>query len=249
MNPLSPLALTAYGSTIGLETNLVVFLNVLGALLLGLLVGYERSYHGRAAGMRTYGLVCMTSSALTVVAGYPDLWFGHAVSPATGIDPTRVIQGIVTGVGFLGAGIIMKVGLNISGLTTAASIWAASGIGVLMGIGFYFAAILVAVLSAGCMTWVSWLESMLPSRHAISVSVTFLPDFVPDLAQMQQLAMRCGYEVAAGSFSVRFEDGRAQWRFIAVALSRKRGAALTELGQVLGAFEGVEKYLLEHARN
>lgn len=248
MNPLSSPALMAYWSSSELGINAAVFLNVLGALLLGLLVGYERFYHGRAAGMRTYGLVCMTSSALTVAAGYPDFWFGGTASAST-VDPTRVIQGIVTGVGFLGAGIIMKVGLNISGLTTAASIWAASGIGVLVGIGFYVAAILVAVLSAGCMTWVSWLESMLPSRHAISVSVTFLPDFVPDLARLQQLAMRCGYEVAAGSFSVRFEDGRAQWRFIAIALSRKRGAALTELGQELGAFEGMEKYLLEHARN
>ena len=112
--------------------------------LLGLLVGYERSYHGRAAGMRTYGIVCMASAALTVFAGYPGFWWGGMEGMAhVPVDPTRVVQGIVTGVGFLGAGVIMKEGLNISGLTTAASIWASSAIGVLVGIGFYGAAIFV----------------------------------------------------------------------------------------------------------
>src|SRR5690242_21655724 len=101
--------LAAYWSHTELATNGLILLNVLGALLLGLLVGYERSYHGRAAGMRTYGLVCMASCALTVVVGFPGYWFGGAmnVAPDTLVDPTRVIQGIVTGVGFLGAGVIM----------------------------------------------------------------------------------------------------------------------------------------------
>lgn len=248
MNPLSSAALTAYWSSGELGTNTMVFLNVLGALLLGLLVGYERFYHGRAAGMRTYGLVCMTSSALTVAAGYPEFWFGGSAA-ASAVDPTRVIQGIVTGVGFLGAGIIMRVGLNISGLTTAASIWAASGIGVLVGLGFYFAAILVALLSAGCMTGVSRLERLLPSRHAVSVTVKFRPGFVPDLGQLRQMALRRGYEVATGSFSIRYADGQPEWCFIAVALGRNRGASLTELSQELGTLEGVQTYQLEHARN
>ena len=62
MNMLSPDSLTAYWSAPEVETNIIVFFNILGALLLGLFVGYERSYHGRAAGMRTYGLVCMAFS-------------------------------------------------------------------------------------------------------------------------------------------------------------------------------------------
>src|ERR1700740_3679569 len=94
----------AYWSSGVLATNGVILLNLLGALLLGLMVGYERSYHGRAAGMRTYGLVCMASSALTVIVAYSGYWYGgHAGLPANP-DPTRVIQGIVTGIGFLGAG-------------------------------------------------------------------------------------------------------------------------------------------------
>jgi putative Mg2+ transporter-C (MgtC) family protein len=86
--------------------------------------------------MRTYGLVCMAAAALTVIAGYPTFWFGGQVNSYLAGDPTRVIQGIVTGIGFLGAGVIMRDGLNISGLTTAASIWTCSAIGIMVGVGF-----------------------------------------------------------------------------------------------------------------
>lgn len=130
-------AFEGYWSASELVTNLVVFAHLVGALLLGFVVGYERSFNGRAAGMRTYGLVCMTSAALTVIAGYPTQWYGGHTLQVVAADPTRVVQGIVTGVGFLGAGVIMKDGLNISGLTTAASLWASSAIGVLVGVGFY----------------------------------------------------------------------------------------------------------------
>src|SRR3981189_3604003 len=142
MDIFSAKALAAYWSAPEVAANGVIFLKLLGALLLGLLVGYERSYHGRAAGMRTYGLVCMASAALTIIGGYPGFWFGgQGGVMVTAADPTRIIQGVVTGIGFLGAGVIMREGFNISGLTTAASIWASSVIGILVGVGFYPAAL------------------------------------------------------------------------------------------------------------
>src|SRR3954464_59535 len=121
--------LSAYWSSSELATNAVILLNLFGALLLGLMVGYERSYHGRAAGMRTYGLVCMASCALTVIAGYPEFWYGGRGAHLATVDPGRIIQGVVTGIGFLGAGVIMRDGANISGLNTAASIWTVAAIG------------------------------------------------------------------------------------------------------------------------
>ena len=152
--------LGAYWSQAEVATNLVILLNLLGALALGLLVGYERSYHGRAAGMRTYGLVCMASAALTVIGGYPGHWFGGHVSQyLTNSDPTRIVQGIVTGIGFLGAGVIMREGFNISGLTTAASIWTSSVIGILVGVGFYLSAMGLALMSALIMIYLSKIEA------------------------------------------------------------------------------------------
>jgi hypothetical protein len=112
MNSLSIQFLSSYWSGPEMAVNFTICLNLFGALILGLLVGYERSYHGRAAGMRTYGLVCMASTALTVIVGYPGFWYGGHVGLVSNPDPTRVIQGIVTGIGFLGAGVIMHEGLG-----------------------------------------------------------------------------------------------------------------------------------------
>jgi putative Mg2+ transporter-C (MgtC) family protein len=242
-------SLAAYWSAPEVETNLVVFLNIFGALLLGLLVGYERSYHGRAAGMRTYGLVCMASAALTVIPGYPAFWYGGHVAASIGADPTRVIQGIVTGVGFLGAGVIMKEGFNISGLTTAASIWASSAIGVLVGVGFYASAMLLAALSAVCMMWVSRLEGWLPSRQAVAIVLRFKKGFAPREDVLRKAALNRGYEIAGGSLSISFRAGQPEWHFVAVALTKDAGAPLSELAAELTTFEGVEDYHLSHARN
>lgn len=246
---LSPESLMAYWSAEAVATNLVIFMNLLGALLLGLLVGYERSYHGRAAGMRTYGLVCMASAALTVVAGQPTHWYGGLADSLVGADPTRVIQGIVTGVGFLGAGVIMKEGLNISGLTTAASIWAASAIGVLVGVGFYAAAMLLAVLSAASMMWMSRLETWLPSRQAIGIVLQFGQDFQPDKATIGREVLARGYEVAWGSLLIHHNQGRPEWRFVAVALGNGKGMALADLSREMVRFDGVESFQLSPARN
>jgi putative Mg2+ transporter-C (MgtC) family protein len=167
MDALSLQSLADYWSLPVVATNVVIFFNLLGALILGLLVGYERAYHGRAAGMRTYGLVCMASAAVTVIFGSPDLWYGGHTTMAASPDPSHVVQGILTGIGFLGAGVIMREGLSIRGLTTAASIWSSSAIGVLVGIGFYGAAILLTALSAICMIWVSRLDHWLPLSCSI----------------------------------------------------------------------------------
>lgn len=231
-----------------MAANAVVFLNIFGALLLGLLVGYERSYRGRAAGMRTYGLVCMASCALTVISGYPEFWFAGHSSVITN-DPGRIIQGIVTGIGFLGAGVIMRDGLNISGLTTAASIWAVAAIGVLVGVGFYAAAILLALLSALFMMWGAKVESYLPSRHAISVTLHFRKGVVPFEENMHNLIAEQGYEIAKGSFSIGVREATHEWRFVAVSLGQNKGASLINLSRALDMVEGIAHFHLSHARN
>jgi putative Mg2+ transporter-C (MgtC) family protein len=243
-------SLSGYWSATEVATNAIVFLNLLGALLLGLVVGYERSYHGRAAGMRTYGLVCMASAGLTVIVGYPDYWYGgHITAAIATADPTRVIQGIVTGVGFLGAGVIMKEGFNISGLTTAASIWVCSAIGILVGVGFYAAAILLSVLSAICMMWVSRLEGWLPSRPAIAVMLRFSPDYVPRDEMLRQSMLELGYEIAWGSLVIKYQDGQPEWRFVVVALGKNRGTPLAEVAPLLAAYDGVSDFNISPARN
>jgi putative Mg2+ transporter-C (MgtC) family protein len=249
MNSALHEALSGYWATTEITTNLIIFLNLLGALALGLIVGYERSYHGRAAGMRTYGLVCMASAALTVLAGYPSFWYGGHLESFVGADPTRIIQGIVTGVGFLGAGVIMREGMNISGLTTAASLWASSAIGIMVGVGFYPAAILLALLSAVCMMWVSRLETWLPSRQAVAVVLQFKKGYAPSETRLRERALAHGYEIASGSLSINFKDGMPEWKFVAIALGKGQGAPMTALAEELTGYDGVENFFLSHARN
>jgi putative Mg2+ transporter-C (MgtC) family protein len=183
------------------------------------------------------------------VAGYPNHWFGGHGAATALIDPTRVIQGVVTGIGFLGAGVIMREGFNISGLTTAASIWTSSVIGILVGIGFYLAAMGLAFLASMIMIYLNRLETLLPSRHAVAVRMRFRPEFLPREAAIRELALSRGYEIAGSSLTISSDDGRQEWRFVALALSRKTGAPLSELARELGATEGVEAFQLSHARN
>lgn len=110
------------------------------ALVAGGLVGLERSYHGRPAGFREHTLVCISSCMLMLLADYHVIHVAAASHREVFLDPTRMAQGIMTGIGFLGAGAIVKEGFAIRGLTTAASIWMISAIGIMIGMGYYVAA-------------------------------------------------------------------------------------------------------------
>ena len=96
-----------------------IVIHMLSAVLAGGLIGLERSFHGRPAGFRTHTLVCLASSVLMLVTLYQSYWFAAASSEVVRVDPTRMAQGIMTGIGFLGAGVIFKEGLSVRGLTTA----------------------------------------------------------------------------------------------------------------------------------
>src|SRR6187397_250338 len=120
---------------------------LVAALGAGGLIGLERSYRGRPAGFRTHTLVCLSTCLLMLVTVYEPYWFPEVSQGRVTIDPTRLAQGIMTGIGFLGAGAIIKEGFSVRGLTTAASIWITAAIGILVGIGFYFPALLGTVLT------------------------------------------------------------------------------------------------------
>jgi putative Mg2+ transporter-C (MgtC) family protein len=105
------------------------------ALTLSSLIGYEREKTSHPAGLRTHIMVCVTSAFLMIVA--QNLFVGDSVA--------RVGAGIITGIGFLGAGAIIVYGKEVYGLTTAASIWAIAGLGLIIGLGSYFEAIVAAI--------------------------------------------------------------------------------------------------------
>ncbi|MFI5284259.1 MAG: MgtC/SapB family protein [Candidatus Dormibacterales bacterium] len=108
------------------------------ALLLGLVLGAEREFHGHPAGVRTMALIAVGACMFTAVGLDPVF--------ASRVDPTRIAAQIVTGVGFLGAGAILRQGLDVKGLTTAASIWVVASLGMAVGFGLYMVAVFTTFL-------------------------------------------------------------------------------------------------------
>lgn len=148
-------------------------LPMLVALIAGALIGLERTVHGRPAGFRTHTLVCVASSLLMLVTTHQvELMAGIPIE-AIRIDPTRMAQGIMTGIGFLGAGVVMKEGLSIRGLTTAASVWMTAAIGILAGISFYAPALFATLITLLVLSLFRWIENIMPSLHYGQLTVRF----------------------------------------------------------------------------
>ncbi len=117
-----------------------IVLRLLLALVLGAGIGFQRERMKKPAGLRTHILICLGAALFTVISIY-----GFADS----VDPSRVAAGVVTGIGFLGAGVIFRSlkGDVVVGLTTAASVWVTAAIGLACGVGMYLVAFIVAVIS------------------------------------------------------------------------------------------------------
>lgn len=181
--------------------------HLLGAVLAGGLIGLERSYHGRPAGFRTHVLVCLASAMLMLVTLYQSHWFQQVGLERITIDPTRMAQGIMTGIGFLGAGVIMKEGLSVRGLTTAGSIWVTAAIGILIGIGFYFAATVSTVLALGTLSLFRWIEARIPMLYYALLIVRFQRENVPDEDSLRELVARHGFTAANLTYRL-INDGK-----------------------------------------
>jgi putative Mg2+ transporter-C (MgtC) family protein len=119
-----------------------VLLRVALAAVLGGVLGLEREFREREAGLRTHLLVCVGSALFTIVSAYGFTEFLRSGEAVVRADPTRIAAQIVTGIGFLGAGAIIRQGLSIRGLTTAATLWVVAAIGLATGAGYYSAAVI-----------------------------------------------------------------------------------------------------------
>jgi len=120
----------------------ILFRLVLAAILSGI-VGFEREFHGRAAGFRTHILLCVGSTLVMLTSIHIfDIYYTRVPC-----DPARIAAGVVTGIGFLGAGAIMRSRASVRGLTTAASLWVVAGVGLAVGSGLYFGAVVTTLLT------------------------------------------------------------------------------------------------------
>jgi putative Mg2+ transporter-C (MgtC) family protein len=128
--------------------------------VLGAAIGWERFVDRKSAGLRTHTLVCLGATAF-VVAGERYL-VGHGYA---GVDPTRIVQGVITGVGFLGAGTIIQSGGSVHGLTTAATIWLTAAIGMAAGTGDAWFAVFLTALGLFVLRGFRWIERLWVRTH------------------------------------------------------------------------------------
>jgi putative Mg2+ transporter-C (MgtC) family protein len=189
-------------------------LRLVAALAAGGIVGLERSYRGRAAGFRTHALVCVASCLLMLVTVFESYWIGRIAAVRVVIDPTRMAQGIMTGIGFLGAGVIVKEGLTVRGLTTAASIWITAAIGILTGIGFYFAAGIGTVLTLGTLSVFRWIEGMMPAEFYANFLIRFHRSEVMAEEELRRLIAEHGFSVANMSYRIAGQGREFEYQMV-----------------------------------
>lgn len=153
------------------EESTIYIVRILVAALLGALIGFERDIHGRAAGLRTHLLVSMGAAVFVILSeSIASHWKGGAA------DPGRIAAQVVTGIGFLGAGAIIKEGLNIRGLTTAACLWTVAGIGMASGAGSYAVAVATTFIALGCLVGLKHLERLYPRDSYRNLTITTTND-------------------------------------------------------------------------
>lgn len=145
-------------------------IRILFALVIGGLIGFEREMGDHAAGFRTHILVCLGSALIILLSIYGFSEF--ASEPNVRMDPARLAAQVVSGIGFLGAGTIMRTGTTVSGLTTAASLWVVAALGLAVGAGFYYGALLTTVLVLICLFLLNKLEqTFTKKRNNIEMTV------------------------------------------------------------------------------
>ncbi len=217
---------------IDLPLQLDLSVRLIVAALLGLAVGFEREIHGHPAGLRTHMLVAMGSGLFTVLSihgfGTPSL--------ATPIDPTRIAAQIVSGIGFLGAGAILKDGIVIRGLTTAASLWATSAVGMAAGAGEY----VIAAVATGTILVSLWPINALAERlHGTAlpeVQLRLSMDHLDALGRVSSVLVSHRLEI--GQISTQ-RLGKSSYR-ADVAVRGRTASVIASAIEAIDRIEGVD---------
>ncbi|MDA8082841.1 MAG: MgtC/SapB family protein [Nitrospiraceae bacterium] len=193
-----------------MHSNYEIFLKLLLGTLLGGIIGFERQAHGRPAGFRTQLLVCVACVLIMMIS---ESYYSQGIAnPSSArIDPTRLAAGAMTGVGFLGAGVILKTGVSIQGLTTAACIWIVSAIGLAIGAGQYVAGIAGFVITFFSLWVLRIVETRIP--RTIYKYVTLVTDERGDEEAISSLFARRGFEIIKMDYAVKIPEKEKTYTF------------------------------------
>lgn len=181
---------------------------LLVAAILGALIGIEREHHGRSAGFRTQMLVALGSAlAMIVSLSFAREFAGAGQTPGVSVDPARVAVAVMSGIGFLGAGAIVRYGVNIRGLTTAASLWCTAAVGLACGFGLYIVAGVATGLALIILLVLAKLNSVLQTQRYKSVTVTVCSSGQDNVTRFKELLAKQGVTLIDYEYENDFEKG------------------------------------------
>ncbi len=218
-------------SPVDLGVQLDISLRLLIAALLGAAIGFEREVH-HPAGMRTHLLVSLGSAAFSVLG----IYFFVSTDGTTPTDPSRIAAQIVSGIGFLGAGAILKYGTSVRGLTTAASLWATAAVGMAAGAGAWLIAVVTAILIVLSLGPLNVLIERSHMREQASFRIRLRTDHLERLGAISRTLADNKIELA-GVSTERLEDGRYE---IELELRPSAGARRERILATVAAVPDVE---------
>jgi putative Mg2+ transporter-C (MgtC) family protein len=219
---------------------------LLAAWAAGSIIGIERSFHAKPAGFRTHSLVCLASALLMIVTTHQWQWIGNVPMETLRADPQRIAQGIMTGIGFIGAGAIFRDRLVIRGLTTAASVWVTAALGILFGIGFYYPAVLATVITLVTLIGLRWVEGRMPMQiHALH-ELRFARDQAMHEDDVRALLQHHGFGIANISYRLDQEGRIFEYRMTIFTLDGKN---LGRLAHTLSGLPNILEFRISPAED
>jgi len=218
-------------------------LPLIAAVLAGGLIGFEREWRGRAAGFRTHILVCLASALLMEAAVSQGAWRFDILPGAQIVsDPARMAHGVLTGIGFLCAGVIFRAGFSIHGLTTAASLWITAAIGLLLGAGLFALAAAGTVLTVMVLLILRLVSRRLPQKAVVDAEIVWRRDAAGAEAAVEAVVTDLDRRWRNDRFEL-IDGGESVRRTF--RLKAGDGAALKALAARLRTVEGVTGYRLD----
>jgi putative Mg2+ transporter-C (MgtC) family protein len=202
------------------------------ALIFGGLIGFQREKAERPAGLRTHALVCLGSTVFTLISylGFSTLY---------DVDPSRIAAGIVTGIGFIGAGVIFRQGPLVRGVTTAASIWVVASVGMALGTKLYYLALLVTVLGFITLSILKYIEDKVIKLPNYLVRITTSENFT-DMNKIISLLKKISVSVK----SKKYELDENNKRIFTINLFSKDSEFPTRIIEELSKFKEIEKIVI-----
>lgn len=196
--------------------------SLLLAALLGAIIGLDREYRGKSAGFRTMMMVSLGSALFTLVSFKMAMLDPHEKS-----DVTRIASNIATGIGFLGAGLIFRSGLDVKGLTTAATIWTAAAIGVAAGIGSFALAVIGTIITLITLFFLHYIEDFLAAKtHTENYKLTWKSEHGP-IPKVEEFFNGYKYKLSGSKFSKK--DGNVVVEWTVKASKNVHDVAVTEM--------------------